>query len=144
MSATTRLTDARRGPVPSRSRSSDRVGDALLKTLCTLAALLAVLVNAAIVYQVVHGARESISHFGFGFLTQSVWQPEFGKLGAATFLFGTAVRLTSCAQTRRWVRSCEVSRPPFVGLATAPSSALGSPSWARVSRRVVNGPVKIL
>ena len=92
MSATVRLGGVRRGPVTTRARSRDRYGDALLRTLCTAAALLALVVIAGIVYQVIHGAHESISHFGFGFLTSTAWDPQTsGRLGAGTFLFGTAV-----------------------------------------------------
>ena len=92
MSATVRLGGVRRGPVTTRARSRDRYGDALLRTLCTAAALLALVVIVGIVYQVVHGAHESISHFGLGFLTSTAWDPQTsGRLGAGTFLFGTAV-----------------------------------------------------
>jgi phosphate transport system permease protein len=56
-----------------------------------LAALLAVLLIGAIVYQVTNGASASVSRFGLGFLTHSAWQPNFGIFGAASFLYGTAV-----------------------------------------------------
>ena len=74
-----------------RGRSADRVGDRALYGLCLLAALLAVLTLGAIAYQVIHGASVSISRFGAGFLTDSTWKPEFGKFGAAAFLYGTVV-----------------------------------------------------
>ncbi len=83
------------GALPSkartRGRSIDRIGDGVLYGLCLLASVLAVLAIAAIVYQVVHRAGSAISHFGPGFLAHSVWQPNFGRLGGATFLYGTAV-----------------------------------------------------
>jgi len=92
MSTTVRLGGVRRGPVTTRTRSRDRYGDALLRTLCTAAALLALVVIVGIVYQVIHGAHESISHFGLGFVTSTAWDPQSsGRLGAGTFLFGTAV-----------------------------------------------------
>jgi phosphate transport system permease protein len=68
----------------------------VLRALCTVAALIALVVIAAIIYQVAHGARESISRFGFGFLTSSTWEPNFGRFGAGTFLFGTAVTSVGC------------------------------------------------
>jgi phosphate transport system permease protein len=96
MSATVPLGGARRGAVRTRARRIDRYGDAVLRALCTAAALIALLVIAAIIYQVTHGARESISRFGFGFLTSTAWEPNFGRFGAGTFLFGTAVTSVGC------------------------------------------------
>jgi phosphate transport system permease protein len=80
-------------PVNTRSgtRPSDRLGDALLRGVCMLAALLAVLAIVAISYQVIHGARPAVARFGLGFLAHSTWQPNFGVFGAATFIYGTAV-----------------------------------------------------
>jgi phosphate transport system permease protein len=74
-----------------RRRSLDRFGDAALYWVCIAAALLAVLVLAAIGYQVVHGASPSISKFGLGFVTATEWQPNFEAFGAGPFLFGTLV-----------------------------------------------------
>jgi phosphate transport system permease protein len=74
-----------------RGRSVDRLGDGVLHGLCLLAAVLAVLVIGAIVYQVIHGASAAISSFGPGFLTHTIWQPNFGRFGAGTFLYGTVV-----------------------------------------------------
>jgi phosphate transport system permease protein len=96
VSASVPLGRARRGTVKTRARTIDRYGDALLRALCTVAALLALVVIAAIIYQVTHGARESISRFGFGFLTSSTWEPNFGRFGAGTFLYGTAVTSLGC------------------------------------------------
>jgi phosphate transport system permease protein len=69
----------------------DRTADGLLRVLCALAALLALVIIAEIVYQVVSGARPAISAFGLGFLVHEVWEPNFEKLGALTFIYGTAV-----------------------------------------------------
>jgi phosphate transport system permease protein len=74
-----------------RGRSVDRVGDGVLHGLCLLASALAVLAIAAIAYQVIDRAGSAISRFGLGFLTHTIWQPNFGHFGAATFLYGTAV-----------------------------------------------------
>jgi phosphate transport system permease protein len=73
------------------ARLADRVGDGVVRGLCALAAVCAVGLLAAITYQLVQGASPAISHFGLGFLTAEVWQPNFEKLGAATFIYGTAV-----------------------------------------------------
>jgi phosphate transport system permease protein len=69
----------------------DRVGDGAFRALCALAALLAVVLLVSISYQLIDGASPAISHFGLGFLTAEVWQPNFEKLGAATFIYGTAM-----------------------------------------------------
>jgi phosphate transport system permease protein len=75
----------------SASRPSDRLGDGLLRGVCMLAALLAVLAIVAISYQVIHDASPSVSRFGLGFLGHTTWQPNFGVFGAGTFIYGTAV-----------------------------------------------------
>lgn len=74
-------------------RTRGRFGDALLYGLCVLACLLAIAVLVAIAYQVVKGAHLSISYFGLGFVGHTVWKPNppFNAMGAAVFLFGTAV-----------------------------------------------------
>jgi phosphate transport system permease protein len=71
--------------------AADRLGDGLLRGLCTLAALLAVLVLAALAYEVFNGAGPAFSRFGLGFLVHTTWAPNFSKFGAGVLLFGTAV-----------------------------------------------------
>jgi len=65
----------------------------VLYGLCTAACVLTVLVLVAIAFQVVKGARLSISHFGLAFVGHTVWKPNppFNAMGAAVLLFGTAV-----------------------------------------------------
>jgi phosphate transport system permease protein len=92
-----RLAGALPGNAPARARSAqrsrsiDRVGDAVLHGLCLAAALLALAAIAAIVYQVIHSASESFSRFGVGFLVHSGWVANFNRFGAGTFIFGTVV-----------------------------------------------------
>jgi phosphate transport system permease protein len=74
----------------------ERVGDGVLKGVCALAALAGVALLAGIVYQVFNGARPAISAFGPGFLVHEIWEPNFEKLGGATFLYWSAV---ACAGT---------------------------------------------
>ncbi len=69
----------------------DRLGDALLRCLCVLAALLGLLLFTAIAYDVTNGASRAIGRFGLGFLGHTTWQPNFGIFGAGVMLFGTAV-----------------------------------------------------
>lgn len=71
-------------------RRIDRVGDALLYGICALASLLAVAVLLLVGYEIVHGAGPAISQLGFGFLTSTAWQPNFGEFGAGSLIFGTA------------------------------------------------------
>jgi phosphate transport system permease protein len=91
MGAGTRIAGVRHASGRSDTRFADRLGDGLLRGLCTLAALLAVLAIAAISYQVINGAGPAISRFGLGFLAHTTWQPNFGIFGAGTFIYGTAV-----------------------------------------------------
>ncbi len=79
-----------------RGRWSDRLGDWGLRGVCGLAALLALAVLVAIVYELVRGANPALSAFGPGFLVHEVWAPNFNKLGALTFIYGTAVTSLVC------------------------------------------------
>ena len=61
----------------------------MLRALRLVAGLIALAVLVEIAYQLISGARPSISHFGLGFVGHTAWQPNFGRFGAATALFGT-------------------------------------------------------
>lgn len=74
-----------------RVRAATGRGDRVLLGLCALAGLLAVGVLIEVVYQVIHGAAPSISHFGLGFLVHSTWAPSKGIFGGAAAIFGTVV-----------------------------------------------------
>jgi phosphate transport system permease protein len=71
----------------------DRVGDIAFRAICTIAALVAIAVMIAIAYQLVSRARPAIGHFGLGFIFHEIWEPNppFERLGALTFIYGTAV-----------------------------------------------------
>ncbi len=71
----------------------DRLADLAFRALCTLAALLAIVVLVAIAEQLIAGASPAISRFGIGFLFHEIWEPNppFEKLGALTFIYGTFV-----------------------------------------------------
>jgi phosphate transport system permease protein len=92
-----------RTPV-KRVRPASRTGDRMLFTLCAAAAGLAVVTLAGVVYEVIHGASPSISHFGLGFLGHTTWKPNaapagvsaharstFEQFGAGSMIYGTAV-----------------------------------------------------
>ena len=70
---------------------ADRVGDAALYILTGLAAVLAMLIIAAIIYKVVEGAWPAIRHFGIGFVWHGTWNPVTGVFGARWFIVGTLV-----------------------------------------------------
>src|SRR4051794_26042749 len=83
-----------RARVRARIKTPSGAGDVVLYALCALAALLAVVTIVEIAYQVFHGARPAVSHFGLGFLTHPTWKPNFGNVGifgAASLLLGTAI-----------------------------------------------------
>jgi phosphate transport system permease protein len=72
-------------------RSFDRFGDGALHGICLLAA--AVVVGALVLsaWQIVDHASPAISKFGFGFLFNTEWLPNFGVFGAGVMLYGTLV-----------------------------------------------------
>ncbi|HET8565170.1 MAG TPA: phosphate ABC transporter permease subunit PstC [Solirubrobacterales bacterium] len=72
-------------------RRADQHGDRVLFGICALAALTAGAIVVLIGYQIAHGASPAISKFGFGFVYETVWQPNFGVFGAGSLLFGTAL-----------------------------------------------------
>jgi phosphate transport system permease protein len=81
----------RAGRTSTLRRRLDLVGDRALFGVCLLAALLAAAIILLVGYQIVHGASAAISRFGFAFVYETTWQPNFGEFGAGSLLFGTAV-----------------------------------------------------
>ena len=75
----------------ARRNLTDRVGDPLLRGLSGLAAAVAVVLIAAIVYEVFKEAGPAISKFGIAFVTTDEWNPVTNEYGAAAFLYGTAI-----------------------------------------------------
>lgn len=68
-----------------------RPGDLILQLVAGAAALAVAVLLGLIAWKLVEGARLSLSSFGLGFLTHVGWDPVHNQMGAATFLFGTAV-----------------------------------------------------
>lgn len=91
VSSTAARVGGRAGRMSPLRKRLDLVGDRLLFGICLLAAVLAAVTIVLVGYQVVHGASAAISRFGFGFLYETTWQPNFGEFGAGSLLFGTAV-----------------------------------------------------
>ncbi|HYQ78684.1 MAG TPA: phosphate ABC transporter permease subunit PstC [Solirubrobacterales bacterium] len=82
---------ARAGRISPLRKRLDRVGDRMLFGVCALAALIAGATIVLVGFQIVHGASPALSKFGFGFVYETTWQPNFGEFGAGALLFGTAV-----------------------------------------------------
>lgn len=72
-------------------RRLDRIADRALFGICLLAALIAAATIVLVGYQIVDGAAPAITRFGFAFVYETTWQPNFGTFGAGSVLFGTAV-----------------------------------------------------
>lgn len=83
--------DGRAGRMSPLRKRLDLLGDRLLFGVCLLAALVAAATILLVGYQIVHGAAPAISKFGFAFVYETTWQPNFGTFGAGSLLFGTAV-----------------------------------------------------
>jgi phosphate transport system permease protein len=103
-----------------------RFGDVLLQGAAGVAALGATVLVGLIAYQLVSGARLSISTFGLGFVTHVGWDPVHLRFGAGSFLYGTAV--TS-------IGALILAVPLALGIALFVSEL--SPGWLR-------GPVTAL
>jgi phosphate transport system permease protein len=89
--ATPTVRAARGAQVGPLRRRLDRFADRALYGVCLLAALTAGATIILVGYQIVHGASPAISKFGFAFVYETVWQPNFGVFGAGSLLYGTAV-----------------------------------------------------
>ncbi|HET8956299.1 MAG TPA: phosphate ABC transporter permease subunit PstC [Solirubrobacterales bacterium] len=83
--------DGRAGRMSPLRKRLDLLGDRALFGVCLAAALIAGATIVLVGYQIVHGASPAISKFGFAFVYETTWQPNFGTFGAGSLLFGTAV-----------------------------------------------------
>lgn len=75
----------------SRPSAQGSPGDLILYGVCVAAGIVAAATLIEIIYQLVSGARLSISVFGLGFLGHTIWAPNLSRFGAAVALYGTAV-----------------------------------------------------
>lgn len=82
---------ARRPAAFKSRRLSDRIGDGVLAGLCSLAALLTLVILAAVAYEVVNGAAPAVSKYGLSFLGNTTWRPNEDVYGAGTVIYGTLV-----------------------------------------------------
>jgi len=72
-------------------RGGGETGDLVLYGLCALAGLVVLATLVEVVYQLIGNSNLAIGHFGLGFLGHQEWNPHFGRLGAATLIYGTVV-----------------------------------------------------
>jgi phosphate transport system permease protein len=102
------------------------LGDLLLQGAAGIAAIGATVIVGLIAWELIKGARLSLSTFGLGFITDVGWDPVHLHFGAATFLYGTAI--TS-------VGALLIATPLAIGIALFLTEL--SPRWLR-------GPVTAL
>ena len=86
--STLNTADVARRPFTGRRA---RLGDLLLQGAAGVAAIGATVLVGLIAWELVKGARLSLSTFGLGFITDVGWDPVHLHFGAATFLFGTGI-----------------------------------------------------
>jgi phosphate transport system permease protein len=67
------------------------VGDRIFKGVTLLFALALFSLVFLMAYEMGDGSKESISKFGFSFLTGTVWDPVSGEFGALPFVYGTVL-----------------------------------------------------
>jgi phosphate transport system permease protein len=79
------------GPLGSRPKLSDRIGEPALRVLTTAAGLAAVGLLIWIAETIVNQASPAISQFGLGFITSQQWNPVTNHFGALDFIYGTLV-----------------------------------------------------
>ena len=90
-------TAARTGRPPPRFSGSERWhelrvvsrGDAIYRAVLTAFALALPALLLLILGELIVGAWPAIGQFGFGFLSNSVWDPVAGEFGALPLIFGT-------------------------------------------------------
>jgi phosphate transport system permease protein len=73
------------------SGTGTNVGDRLFRWATAAFAGLIIVTLAAMAVQMTRASAESISRFGFDFLTGTIWDPVHEQFGALPFLYGTVV-----------------------------------------------------
>jgi len=80
------------GPAaPSRTlnRGTSSSADRFFRLVLTLAALAIPVLLGFLVFELYMGSRLAMGQFGFGFITDSIWDPVAEKFGAFPLIFGT-------------------------------------------------------
>ncbi len=74
---------------PGASLEGSRLGDRVFQGLLILAAVSIPVLMLFLVYELYTGAHLAITRFGFGFVTNSTWDPVAEEFGAFPLIFGT-------------------------------------------------------
>jgi phosphate transport system permease protein len=78
-------------PESPPSLGGKSAGDRVYRALTTAFAVAIPVLLAFIAFEVIAAAWPALRHFGFGFLTSSVWDPVREQFGAAPMIYGTVV-----------------------------------------------------
>jgi phosphate transport system permease protein len=90
--AAARSVDARpRRAPPTTARASKSLGDRIFIGLATFFGLVVLALPILMVIELTRASSLSLTHFGFGFLTASSWDPVREQFGAWPFIYGTVV-----------------------------------------------------
>jgi phosphate transport system permease protein len=76
-------------PPPARPARGNAWADRLFGWAAKGAALITLALLAGILLSLLIGARPAIEKYGFGFLTNSVWDPVAGEFGGLVMIYGT-------------------------------------------------------
>lgn len=69
--------------------AKSRIGDRIFYIVCAFSGILIMAVIAGLILQLIVNSNLTISKFGLGFITSSVWDPVNEQFGAAPFIYGT-------------------------------------------------------
>lgn len=75
----------------NEGRGMKNIGDFLLEHIARLMALTVLVILVAIFTVLFIDAKPAIDHFGFDFITKSVWAPNMEEFGALPSIYGTVV-----------------------------------------------------
>jgi len=85
------ITQSSAAPALAPNGAKRRWPDLSFRWLALLAALTILALIVLVGWELYHGARLAIAHFGPGFLVKSDWNPVLDKYGALPFIYGTLV-----------------------------------------------------
>ena len=77
--------------VSGRVWADGNLGDQVFRVLTAFFAALAVLVLAAMAFQMLRASIPSLKQFGWKFLSSTDWDPVLDAYGALPYIFGTLV-----------------------------------------------------
>ncbi len=108
------------GRLPALEAGRGATGDPAFRRLALILATTVILVVIAMLINMTWESRESLNHFGLGFLVGQVWDPVHTIFGALPFIYGTVI--TSLIA---------LLLAGFIGIGTAIFLAELAPGWIR-------------